>query len=246
MITSTIRPLCVVLGLLFTAGCEKPTVDVNIHGVNYSDRPFTYFVSEIGKPEAGGGGEIIDSFGAGGITCCVALPRKWQPGLKVHVRTRHWLPERPDGKLPEVVEERVVDVPEYAGDAPGEIWVLRGEDGKISIVSSDYQPDHPKWPGKVKGWPVPSLEYRRERWEIYRKYEEDGVLLYESLIKELDGKPQERASDAWAHDSQYDKPSLKEFSGPQDPRYVSSLRQRYLRGLKNAQIRLNRVMEKKP
>jgi hypothetical protein len=36
----------------------------------------------------------------------------------------------------------------------GELWVLRGADGSMSVVSSDFQPDHPNWPGRVKDWPV--------------------------------------------------------------------------------------------
>lgn len=246
MFTSYSRPLWFAVCLLLAAGCEKPTVDVNIHGVNYSDRPFTYFVSEIGNPEAGGGGEIIDSFGAGGVTCCVALPRKWQPGLKVRVRTRHWLPKKPDGELPEVEQEQLVEVPRYDGKAPGEIWVLRGEDGQISVISSDYQPDHPQWPGKVKGWPEPSLEYRRERWEIYRKHEEGGVKLFQQLVDELEKSPDTTAKDDWDDRMKYDKSSVAEFSGPNDPRYREWLKQKYKENLQYAQAKLNRLMEQRP
>lgn len=235
-----------VLCCVLFVGCEKPTVDVNLHGVNYSDRPFSYFVSEVKDLQAGGGGEIIDPFGAGGITCCVSLPRKWQPGIKLRVRTRYWLRQQPDGKLPEVVEEQLIDVPQYFGKAPGEIWVLRGADGKISVVSSDFQPDHPQWPGKVKGWPVPSIEYQRERWEIYRKHEEGGVALFQKLLTELDEMPAKRARDDWDFRMNDNKRELAGYSGPDDPRFRKFLQAEYERGLESAKARLDHVMEQRP
>jgi len=60
---------------------------------------------------------------------------------------------------------------------PGELWVVRQADGSFGVVSSDYQPDHAKWPGAVKGWPVPTLEYKRKSFDVYINVAEGDVIL---------------------------------------------------------------------
>lgn len=235
------------LGTPLLAGCEERTsVDVNIHGVNYSGNTFTFSVSDPATPDKSSGGGLIDPFGAGGIMCCFSLPKKWQPGIKVRVWTKHWLPKLPDGSLPEVTEEHVVEVPPYVEGKPGELWVLRGADGGVSVVSSDFQPDHSKWPGKVKGWPVPSREYQLERWEIDRHHEAAGVDLYLSLLDELEKDPHKRAKESWDFSQKYDPEELKAFSGPDDPEYRRFLREDYQASLERSRKLLKQVMEAKP
>jgi hypothetical protein len=156
------------------------------------------------------------------------------------------LPKLPDNSLPEVKETHVVEVPRYMDGKPGELWVLRTADGSIDLISSDFQPDHEKWPGKVKGWPVPSLKYRRERWELYRHHEEGGVRLYTSLLAQLENTPEAEAKEAWEHAKEYEPASLKGFAGPRDPRYRAALKAHYLEGLEESHRRLKNVMEARP
>lgn len=228
------------------AACEKSTVDVNLHAVNYSGETFSYVVSDPAKPDSGSGGELIDPYGAGGMTCCVTLPKVWRPGIKLRVQATYWLKERPDGSLPEIKGEHIVEVPSYVDGKPGEIWVLRAADGKVSVVSSDFQPNHPKWPGKVKGWPVPSLEYRRERWELFRKHQQGYVDTFSELLDKLENSPEIRAKEAWQYATENDPKSIRGFTGPQDPRYLAYLRQDYLESLENSREELSRIMEMKP
>jgi hypothetical protein len=236
-----------VLGIPLLAGCEeKSSVDVNIHGVNYSENTFTFSIRDPAVPNSSAGGGLIDPFGAGGIMCCFTLPKKWHPGIQVQVRTTHWLPKLPDGSLPEVKGEHLVEVPPYVDGKPGELWVLRGVDGSVSVISSDFQPDHPKWPGKVRGWPVPSREYKLRRWEIYREHEEAGVKVYLSLLDELEKEPEKRAREAWQFTQKYEPAELKPFSGPDDPNYRRFLRQDYQASLERSRKLLKQVMDAKP
>jgi hypothetical protein len=238
--------LCLLTALVLSA-CEKPTVDVSLHGVNYSAETFSYYVRDPAAPDkSGGGGELIDAFAAGGTTCCATLPRSWRPGIKVQVNTTHWLKKRPDEDLPEVKETYLVDVPPYVDGKPGELWVLRASNGGISVVSSDFQPDHPKWPGKVKGWPVPSLEYRRERWELIKKHEEGGVRDAISLLEQLERDPRGEAREAWEHAKRYQPLTIKGFSGPEDRMYVVHLRKEYEEALEYSRKRVKEVMEARP
>lgn len=235
-----------ILGASLLYGCGKPMVDVNVHGVNYTDNTFTYVVVDPENPAGGAGDGLIEPFAAGGTTCCAKLPRKWQPGIKLQVRTTHYLQQRPAETVVESRKLHVVDVPKYIDGTPGELWVLLNGDGSVSVVSSDLQPDHAEWPGKIKGWPIPSLEYRRERWELYRKHEEGGVRLYVSLLAELKNEPEKHLKESWDHTKKRYPSDLAGFSGPNDPRYLISLKKEYGEGLERSQKLLKNVMDMKP
>ncbi|QOL51635.1 DUF3304 domain-containing protein [Massilia litorea] len=245
MIRSLLVPACL-LGALLLSACEKPTVSVNLHGVNYTGETFSYVVMDPVIPDQGSGGELIDPFGAGGTMCCATLPREWRPGIKLTVRTTHWLKARPDGSLPEIKQSHIVEVPKYVDGKPGELWVLRNADGSVSVVSSDLQPDHAQWPGKIKGWPVPSIEYQRERWELFRKHEADGVKSYLSALEQMKENPDKQAREAWEVTKQYYPSDLVGFSGPDDPKYRDSLRKEYEEGLARSRVWLKNIMDEKP
>jgi hypothetical protein len=239
-----------ILGSLLAAsvfsGCQKSTVDVNLHGVNYTDNSFTYVVLDPENPAGGAGGELIDPFGAGGTMCCVKLPRRWQPGIKLNIRTTQYVQQRPAETVVESKKLHIIEVPKYIDGTPGELWVLLNADESVSVVSSDLQPDHAQWPGKVKGWPVPSIEYQRERWELYRKHEEGGVELYLSLLAELEKDPESRARKSWDHRQQYYASELIGYSGPGDPKYQRLLKKEYEEGLERSRTLLKNVMDARP
>jgi hypothetical protein len=166
--------------------------------------------------------------------------------------------------LTEVRENYVVEVPPYADGKVGELWVLRNADGTIGVVSSDYQPDHEKWPGKVKGWPVPSVAYQRERWDLYIEHAEGYVELYKKMPDELAKTPDTRAADAWsfkAEDAAKYKEGLRtdlndhakanrdllaKFSGPSDPRFREYLKQVYESSLKDAELEVKKLTDSRP
>jgi hypothetical protein len=242
------RMLILLLSASLITACEKPTLNVNLHGVNYSAETFSYAVADPVAPDQASGGELIDPFGAGGTTCCAVLPKSWRPGIKLQVRTTYWTEDKSGGKskISEFKDVRIVDVPPYIDGTPGELWVLREADGAVNVISSDFQPDHPKWPGKIKGWPIPSLEYRRERWEIYRHHEQMYVDLFVSLLNQLENEPQMRAKEAWEYARENDPSEIKNYSGPSDPRYIEFLRASYKEGLNESKLRLEDIMKARP
>ncbi|MFK3737215.1 DUF3304 domain-containing protein [Massilia sp. TN1-12] len=221
-------------------------VSVSVHGVNYTANPFTFVVVDPSDESNIGGGEHIGPFSAGGIMCCFTLPKKWKAGMKVQVRSTHWLPKNDKGELPEVETVYTVDVPPYANGKVGELWVLRTSDGGIEVVSTDLQPDHPQWPGKVKGWPVPSKEYVRERWALQAELAKEAVETYRRLIGKLEQAPEAARKDAWAVDSKYMRDEVAAFKGPLDPAYALYLRNKYGEGLRAAQIELEQLMKEEP
>lgn len=234
------------LGLLCMAACGQSTTSVSLHGVNYSGEPFRYFLMDLDKPQIVGGGEMVEPYGAGGTMCCATLPKKWRPGIKLKVKTVHWLKRREDGELPEIKQEHLVEVRPYVDGKPGELWVVRDKDGKIEAISSDYQPDHPKWPGTVKGWPVPSLEYRQERWAVLMRYEEGGVRTYTNLLDELVKDPNTGTREAWEHALESEPDQLKPFTGYDDPKFLAFLRARYEHGLARSKQLVRELEEVRP
>ena len=244
--TRSLLILASVMCVSLLCGCEKQAVDVNVHGVNYTDNTFTYVVVDPENPAGGAGDGLIDPFAAGGTTCCAKLPRKWQPGIKLQVRTTHYLQQRPAETVVESTKLHSVEVPKYIDGTPGELWVLMNVDGSVSVVSSDLQPDHAQWPGAVKGWPVPSLEYRRERWELLRKHEEMYVRIYRASLAEMANNPEKRAQEAWEYAQKNEPADLMNFSGPSDPKYREMLRKRDEEGLKLSEKLLSNVMSARP
>jgi hypothetical protein len=225
---------------------DQPTVPVSVHGVNYSNEEFSYTVEDPDDAKNKAGGELINRFAAGGTMCCYDLPRQWRPGLQVKVNSTHWLPKQADGKLPEVKQTLVVDVPPYADGQLGELWVLRQADGSVKVVSSDYQPDHEKWPGEVKGWPAPSIEYRRERWALHLKLAEASLRDALQWRAEMERDMHAYAERVWPIFQKYRREEMKEFSGPDDPKLHAFLIEENSSLLASNKIKVQQLKEHQP
>ena len=124
--------------------------------------------------------------------------------------------------------------------------MVREADGTLGLISSNYQPNHPKWPGKIKGWPVPDLAYRRERYDLYIKEAQDMVELYQEMLEELKITPAKRATASWEYTSRSDTKELKPYSGPLDPAYLAMLRKDYQSSLLLAQEKLQQLKKSRP
>nr|WP_260115492.1 DUF3304 domain-containing protein [Pseudoduganella ginsengisoli] len=234
------------LGLLVGsahAGLGKSTVPVSVHGVNYSNEEFSYTVEDPTDAKNKAGGETINRFGAGGTMCCYDLPKQWKPGMQVKVNSTHWLPKQADGKIPEVKQSFLVEMPPYVDGKPGELWILRQVDGSVKVVSSDYQPDHEKWPGEVKGWPVPSNAYVQERQRLYLSLAESDVTSSKALLVELEKDPVLATEEAWKIRSKYSPKDLAGFVNASDPKFKEWLRDRYQRSLRLSEERVKRLKE---
>lgn len=235
-----------ILCLPLLAACEKSAVPVSIHGVNYSLEPFSFELQDPHDPKNKGVGELVDSYSAGGTTCCFLLPMKWQPGIQVSIRAKHWIGKTADKSLHDVGSIHLVEVPRYPDGKPGELWVLRRADGTMDIVSSDFQPNDPQWPGQVRGWPVPSLAYQRERWDVYIDIQADYVRTFEELLRKLALSPDETAQDDWDTSLKYDSKALLGFSGPGDVGFRKRLKQQYETGLARSRTEFDRLQKERP
>ena len=263
--------LTVCLCLTALSACAKVnTASVNIHGVNYTEAEFSYRLQDPTNKDNHGGGELVDSFSAGGTLCCYELPRKWRAGILVEIHTIRYInPTTNDPRVPieEIREKHVVEVPPYIDGKPGELWVVRNADGTFGLVSSDYQPDHAKWPGKVKGWPVPTVEYRRKLFDVHIKQAESSVALFQKSLSDLAANPEKKAAESWEDEKKmieenksavkYDfHPMAKvvrklidlhaRFSGPTDPGYIEWLRAEETKWLREKEANLQKLKEARP
>ena len=235
-----------VLSTLMLVACGKSTLPVSIHGVNYSVEPFSFEVKDPIDPSNNGDGELVDSYAAGGTTCCYELPKKWRPGIKVSIQSKHWVGKNADNSLHDIGTTHLVEVPPYSDGKPGELWVMRAANGSMDIVSSDFQPNHPKWPGKVKGWPIPSLMYQRERWDLYIKHQQGFITALEELTAKLNATPDIAAQEEWDHALTHEKNSLVGYAGSRDPKYRTKLKDEYAKGLEQAWDEIRRLQKGRP
>ncbi|WP_167544277.1 DUF3304 domain-containing protein [Duganella sacchari] len=234
------------LSLPALVACAKNTVPVSVHGVNYSGDDFSYVVIDPANDKNAAGGETIGPYAAGGTMCCYDLPTKWRSGIQIKVKAKHWLAEKANGDIPEIAETRLLDVPAYVDGKPGELWVLRMADGQLGIVSSDYQPDHAKWPGKIKGWPVPSLAYQRAQMDLHIQQEEGAVQLNENFLRDMRKDPLVVATRVWNYSTKRDPQSIAGFSGPEDKAYQAYLLKDFEAAYARAQKNLKELKERRP
>lgn len=231
-----------------TAGLNtRKGVSVNIHGVNYTAEPFEFVIVDPNDASNIGGGEHIGPFSAGGLLCCFKVPEKWTAGIKVKVLETYWTTK--NEKKGELSEEKgiyTLELPPYLNGNPGELWILRTVGGAIEIVSSDLQPDHPQWPGKIKGWPIPSREYRLQRWRLYRSNAQATLNSYRKLVAGLNSDTKAKLNEQWEYSKEHYDKETEKFSGPADPAYERFLREDYARGLREAETQLKKLDEEKP
>jgi hypothetical protein len=182
---------------LALATCAAAAHAVGIRTLNYTSRDLNYIaVEQPGKPDGGGGGDGATPFSSGGHVCCFGIPDQWHPGLQVVV-VYQLEPEMTGYR------RKLVDVPPYAGGEAGDIWLIVYEDESVEAVVSNYGPSRPEWPGRVKGYPEPTREYRLKRWEIKLEREKIGLAGMEKArsgdIHDLTPEQLTRLDDAIKH-----------------------------------------------
>lgn len=220
---------------------EKDEVPVPISGINYSEKEINaYFFVNPNNKDKFGGGEGLNPYSAGGIMCCYSLPKKWRPGITVGL----WV-DNLNG-----TSERtkvVIEIPPYPEGKAGNLWAIVYPDGSLGAVSTNFGPGNEKWPGKIKGWPVPSLEYRRFLWERDLKEKQMYARDAKRLLDELKGDPVNRLYSAWASSTKFDdKEILEKFKGPSDPAYKEFLLKDYEEYVRMTQQEVDDWMKVKP
>ncbi|TCK08547.1 DUF3304 domain-containing protein [Marinobacterium mangrovicola] len=241
------------------AGCsqEEELTSLNISAADYAGQGIGgYSVVDPNDPKNRGGGESLAPYSAGGITCCYQIPKQWHEGLQVDVvvsyplegdttdeRSESLARRQAEGTLHQTIR---VDVPEYQTPAKGTLWVQFMPDEKANVVVSNFDPPHEDFPGEVKGWPVPSDEYRRklvdrELADIESRLERNQKNLAE--FKDSPGKSLERF---WGVFTRTRSERVEGLSGPQDPKFKPLLEEYLTNFIKHDQRRIELLREARP
>ena len=236
-----------------STGCALGRTDLvpaSVSGVNYTGDDISYMLfdpNDVEKKVAAS--EELGPFSAGGIRCCYALPKTWTPGTKVGVMLDVY--NEKAGKYGER-KTFVVDLPPYDKEGKaGDVWFILYPDRSVSVVSTAYRPNADEWPGKVKGWPQPSVEYQRKLWERDMKLAQEELRASKELMDELtqDSKAYLRRQwDFYLKEQKQKRPSkeLQMFSGPDDPAFLVYEQQWNEKSLQYSQNKVDRLLKVKP
>ncbi|MDN0074501.1 DUF3304 domain-containing protein [Crenobacter sp. SG2303] len=162
--------LILLLSLLMLSACAvvgQSNIGVSLTAVNYTDEDYDVVgIARADDPTQLQAMDRVAAYSASGIMCCVSLPDVWKPGLKVVVLTRagtkaKTLEEWDKEKIPLIPHE--LEVPRYT--EPATLWVQILDGGKLAVAVSRYDPSNANWPGVVKGWPKPSLSFKKKIWQ---------------------------------------------------------------------------------
>jgi hypothetical protein len=219
-------------------------VPVRIHAVNYSDQEFKYVVVDPNDSSNIVGGESISGFGTGGSICCYILAEKWHERSKVKIAFKLIESTQSDRNLPEDETVVLVEIPQYG--EPQDLWVLRDARGSLSIIISKFRPDHPKWPGKFKGWPVPSLAYQRESADIAIEKRKNYIDLFKKLSDEMRSDPDKTAKRMWEISEEYDRASIVGYAGYKDKNYQKFLIRKYTNAFEASKKMLKQMQADRP
>jgi hypothetical protein len=160
--------------LMFTlTACSEKMMPAGITGYNHMNGRLSIYDFTVN----GAMGANVRQGGGGGESCCVMIPEKWRPGLKVTVawsydtNQKDQLPPPPD-------QQKEVEIPEYKHG--GKIWVHFYDNHQVKIVVSNCSIEHPFYPMRAKD-KLPWIDGTTKDEEI--KYEMElkkkGVVLLE-------------------------------------------------------------------
>ncbi|MFT3858321.1 MAG: DUF3304 domain-containing protein [Aquabacterium sp.] len=212
---------------------------VSVSAINYTDQELNgYLFESLEDKEKYAGGEPVRPFEGGGSMCCFSLPAKWRPGIKVRVRYDWW--QGPDA--PRKYQQVEREIPPYPDGQVGTLWALFYPDGAVEVVSSEFAPGHAKWPGKVKGWPVPTLEHRRKLWQM----DYDEALWFVTSLSKLRDESEGGWKKKWEDDQTYAPQMVRSFKGYDDPAYRAHTRKADHDALQSARERLQQLQEVRP
>lgn len=141
--------LCVLAAWLLSA-CREPTAGISIVGYNHTTNRSIYTFTVDGRM----GSNLDPESGGGKFSCCVQLPKRWRPGLKVKLQWRYQSFFDHPAPVPKTwgVE---LHVPEYAPQDIGRFAVHFYPDHRVAVVVTRMSIDHPDYPSALK-WDAPT------------------------------------------------------------------------------------------
>ncbi len=145
------RMLAGLLGMaLLLTGCSREaTLGADITGYNHTTDQSLYYFTVNGNM-----GPNLDPLGGGGaFTCCVEIPLRWKPGIKVKV---WWMYQGGTSVLPPEPPPHTaeIELPPYQPGDIGSVQVHFYPDQKIRVLVAKIGIRHPDYPPELT-WEAP-------------------------------------------------------------------------------------------
>ncbi|TFW32109.1 DUF3304 domain-containing protein [Massilia horti] len=121
----------------YTSITKEEFMPDSIGGVHHMGEKFyisDFFVNGYSGSKVGRGG------GGGSLVCCVAIPKKWRPGLTADVRWEVLYFSDDEPGVPKLEAMYRAEVPVEKYDETGNFWVHFYPNGRIRIVVSNNGP----------------------------------------------------------------------------------------------------------
>lgn len=245
--------------ILSLSGCGlgEETVTLNVTGVDYAGQGIRAFaVVDPDDPKNRGGGMSITPYSAGGTQCCYQVPEEWHKGMKVNVIVRYPLEgDTTDERSANLAKRQAegttkhtiqVTIPKYETPARGTLWVQFLPEKKANVVVSDLDPPHADFPGEVKGWPVPSDEYRRKLIDRDLRLIRERLGRNQEALDQLHKKPSKTRKTYWGVFERTRTRDLGQYSGPEDPQFQDLLQDYLTRYIESDQKEIRILEEARP
>lgn len=131
------------LGMLILAACcltacGDDRVGASVSGYNHMP---DWFIAGFSVGD-GSGPPVSPESGGGKYSCCVSIPKRWYPGMKVKVEWRY---DTIGGGYKPPPQEAEVEIPEYTKRA-GTVQVHFYPEHKVKVVVTSYGIGHPRYP----------------------------------------------------------------------------------------------------
>ena len=130
---------------------EEETATAALTMLNYGNVDVYASVEPAQYPpqDGYGAGYGLGPHAGGGIMCCIEIPVKWRPGIKM--RVMYQFGDEPK----ENWYTRIVELPPYPNGKGGNLWLSFFNDRSFELISSHYGPEDPdgNWPGRIKKFP---------------------------------------------------------------------------------------------
>lgn len=140
--------LLAALGYAYWLWQEKLANDEIVSGgltvINYMDQDVYASVRNSLFPNPGEGASdgTGPHSGGGKTSCCIPIPARWRPGIKMNVWFSHKDWQEENGVT------KVIELPPYPDGEPGSVYLVFHSDTEIELMSTIFAPRHPRWPGR--------------------------------------------------------------------------------------------------
>ena len=243
------------------SACEGKQVGATVTGLNYRDDEISRFtVTDPGNDKNVMGGEAFLPYSVGGQMCCYALPARWHKGLqvKLDVKTSSNVLHDKGWEVYEAEQEErrkagtlyqsvLLDIPEYHTQGTPTLWVQFLPGDRYAAIVSDAGPRDDAWPGEVKGWPEPTLEYEQKLWQREMRQAEDSLENANMLIEQYaHGVSDAQLQEKWAHYKKYERDELEHVQSYKDPEFLVFLKKSAKDYKKNAESVIDFLNKSKP